>query len=54
MKAASRNLTKRYEPSIHQPSGCQSIASAGFISTRPATILAPFSSGRAVKADGDR
>ena len=33
------NLTKRY--SIYEPSGRQGIVSAGLISTRRATILAP-------------
>ena len=37
--------------SIHRPSGCQGIASPGFVSTRPATILAP-SLARAEKDRG--
>ncbi len=39
--AALPGLTKRYKASIFAPSGRQGIASAGFVSTRPATILAP-------------
>jgi hypothetical protein len=36
-----RNLTKQYKPVFTRPCGRQRIASAGFVSTRPATILVP-------------
>jgi len=46
-KSGDRGATWSYETiqaSIYAPSGRQGIASAGFISTRTATILAPASS----------
>ena len=39
------NLTKRYKPSIYAPSGRRRLVSAGLVSTRPATILAPSKLG---------
>jgi hypothetical protein len=41
------DLTKRYKPVFYAPSGRQGIASAGLVSTRPATILAPSYSNNA-------
>ena len=43
LKSVSPSLTKRYEPVFTRLSGCQGIASSGYVSTRRATILAPTS-----------
>ncbi len=45
-KSRETDITKSYQTiqaSIYAPSGRQGIASAGFVSTRAATILAPSS-----------
>jgi hypothetical protein len=45
-KSDESAITKSYEKirtSIYAPSGRQGIASSGYVSTRPATILAPSS-----------